>query len=293
MKKLIALILAALLALACAASAETAEPAYGFRGDETVEERLVYDENGVKLTVVGLGIVLYYPMLKLRVENASGEPLTFDLAEIALNDWMWDAYLCLYEDAGEDSVYEEVSDLTVEDGAALDFGLGFSNEYYYELCGITGFGEIGFTLRARDPNSGDIRFVTPSIDVATSLGADYPGLYQDIGTLAYDKDGVRILIPGLCTNDYGSTSVLVYVNNYSDRPVIVSADNCAVNGEAAQPWFNAEVFPGRQCLAEMGFGEDIPDIRTLNTAFRVDAFDPSTMDEPTNIDVSDAVEVEF
>ena len=277
------------------AAAEDGEVVYGYRGDETVEEQVVYDDQGVKITVTGLEIVRYAPVLGLRIENASGGRLGFMLAESALNDWMWDASLCTYTKKGgdpDDDDYSEEIDLFVDDGETLDCGLGFANEYYYEPCGITGFGEIGFALNAYDPDSGEPVFTTPVINVETSIGADYPGLYQDIGTLAYEANDVRILIAGLNSDEF-NTSVRVYINNYSNTPVIVTAESCAVNGVETEAWFGAQVSPGRQCLAEMGFDGDIADISSLAVAFRVEEYTSEYTEQPAVIGVSDVVEVAF
>ena len=290
----LALMLCGMAALADGTAADRAV-VYGYRGDETVEEQVVYDADGVKITVTGLEIVRYAPVLELRIENASGRQFGFDLAESALNDWMWDASLCTYEnndgDPDDDGYYEE-TELLVDDGETLEFGLGFSNEYYYEPCGITGFGEIGFALHAYDPDSGDAIFTTPVINVETSLGADYPGLYRDIGTLAYEGNDLRILIAGMNSDEY-STSVRVYINNYSDVPVLVTAESCAVNGAETEAWFGAQVSPGRQCLAEMGFEGDIAGIEKLAVAFRVEEYTSEYTEQPAVIGVSDVVEVEF
>ena len=268
---------------------------YGFLGDETVEEQVVYDAEGVKITVTGLEIVRYAPVLELRIENVSGKQLGLFLAESALNGWMWDASLCTYEKNGgapEEDVYCEESDLSIEDGETIECGLGFANEYYYEPCGITGFGEIGFALQVYDPESGDTVFTTPVINVETSLGADYPGLYRDIGTLAYEENDLRIVIVGLYSDEY-NTSVRIYINNYSDKPVIISAESCSVNDVETEAWFGAQVSPGRQCLAEMGFDDEITDISKLAVAFRVEEYASEYTKEPSVIGVSDVVEVEF
>ena len=299
MKHCMALMLAGLLALMGigAASAESIDAAdYGYRGDETVEEQLVYDAEGVRITATGLEIVHYVPVLGLRIENTSDKTLEFDLEESVLNDWMWDANLCLYENKGsdpDDDYYDETADIVVADGETLACGLGFSNEYYYRLCGITGFGGIGFVLRAFDPENGETAFITPVINVATSLGTDYPGLYVDAGTLAYDEGGVRIVIPGLNLDEYGGPGVLVYANNFSDRPVLITAKRCTVNGAAAEPWFSAVVSPGRQCLAEIGFEDDVTRIDTLSIAFRVAAYNAEDMENPDVIGTSDVVELTF
>ena len=300
MKRLFAILMSlALLLCGMATLAEGTTPdeatVYGYLGDETVEEQVVYDDEGVKITVTGLEIVRYAPVLELRIENASGKRLGFSLAESALNGWMWDASLCTYEKKGgdpDDDVYNEEIDLFIEDGEALDCGLGFANEYYYEPCGIAGFGEIGFALSTYDPDTGDTVFTTPVINVETSLGADYPGLYRDIGTLAYEGNDLRIVIAGLNVDEY-HTAVWVYINNYSDVPVIVTAQSCSVNDTETEAWFGAQVSPGRQCLAEMGFDGDIAEISKLAVAFRVEEYTSEYTENPAVIGVSDVVEVEF
>lgn len=277
-----------------AAVAADGNSVYGYLGDETVEEQVVYDAEGVRITVTGLEIVRYAPVLELRIENASGKRLGFSLAESALNDWMWDASLCTYEKNGgdpDDDVYNEEINLFVEDGETLDCGLGFANEYYYEPCGITGFGEIGFALSAYDPDTGDTVFDTPVINVETSLGADIPGLYRDVGTLAYEANDLRIVIVGLNSDEY-RTNIQIYINNYSDVPVVISAESCSVNDVETEAWFGAQVSPGRQCLAEMGF-DDITEIGKLAVAFRVEEYTQEYTENPTVIGISDVVEVEF
>lgn len=166
------------------------------------------------------------------------------------------------------------------------------NEYYYEPCGITGFGEIGFALSAYDPDNGNVVFTTSVINVETSLGADYPGLYRDNGTLAYEANGLRIVIAGLNVSEYNA-SVRVYASNGSDKPVVITAQSCSVNDVETEPWFGAQVSPGRQCLAEMGFDDGITEIGKLAVAFRVEEYAAEYTEQPNVIGISDVVEVEF
>ena len=299
MKKRIAFILSCLLLLTAlgAAVAEQETPIrYGFRGDETVEEQVVYDENGIRITATGIGIVAYAPVLCLLIENHTGMTLELDLEESSLNDWMWDALLCLYEgldDDPDDDVYNEVGEVTVADGETLSCGLGFSNEYYYEPCGITGFGEIGFALRVIDADRGELLFVTPAIDVTTSLGADDSGAYEESGTLAYDDHGLIIRIPGVVTDEYAGCRVLVYASNASDTPVALSAERCLVNGAEMDAWFGAQLSPGKRCLAELGFADPIEEIHAFAVAFRAEEYTPEYVEEPALIGESDLIELEF
>ena len=297
MKKTFCLALVCLIMLSVPfmALAEPAGPAaYGFHGDETVAPVTLYDEGGFMIRATGLAYVAYAPVLTLEAQNTSGAPITFDLVESALNSWMWDASLCTYEDnEGDDSdMLNETGELSVGDGETLAFGLDFPNEYYYEPCGIAGVGEISFVLRAFDPDAGDTLFITPTLDVETSLGADYPGLYVDTGSLAYEADGVRVVIAGV-KNDFGSPSAVVYASNYSDRPVLITAEDCKVNGTAADAWFSAQVSPGRQCLADMGFDGEFTDIETLALVIRVDAYAPFVDDEPTPVGASEPLAFSF
>lgn len=297
MKKTVCLALVCLIILSVPfmAMGEAAEHvAYGFHGDETVAPAVLCDEGGFKVSATGLAYIAFAPVLMLEAENTSGAPITFDLVESALNSWMWDASLCTYEDnEGDDNdMLNETGELSVGDGETLAFGLDFSNGYYYEPCGIAGVGEISFVLRAFDPDSGDTLFITPTLDVETSLGSDYPGLYVDTGSLAYEADGVRVVIAGV-KNDFGSPSVVVYANNSSDKPVLITAEDCKVNGTAAEAWFSAQVSPGRQCLADMGFDGEFTDIDTLALVIRVDAYAPFVDDEPTLIGASEPLEFSF
>ena len=297
MKKTICLALMCFILLTApfAALAEAAKPAaFGFTGEETVAPVTLYDEGGFKVSATGLSVIAYAPVLTLEVENTSGAAIAFGLVESALNDWMWDASLCTYEDnEGEnDDFRSETGELSVGDGETLACGLDFANEYYYEPCGIVGVGKISFTLRAFDPESEEMLFVTPALDVETSLGADYPRVYADTGSLAYDADGVRVVLAGV-KNDFGSPNAVVYVSNFSDKPVLITAEDCAVNGTPTEAWFSAQVSPGRQCLADMGFDGEFTDIDTLALVIRVDAYAPYVDEEPTPIGASEPLEFSF
>ena len=289
MKKWIAILLAGLLLLACIGTA-AAEEAYGFQGTETIEEQLLYEENGLKVTTAGLTAINDIPVLKLEIENTAGKAFCFHLMENAINDWEWDASLCTYDEA--EATIDETYDLTVEDGGTLACGLDFANEYYYSLCGIKGVGKISFRLHVCDPDSGETFFCTPALELPTSLGADLPGTYADTGSLAYETGDVRIVMAGL-NEEFDSAHALIYINNYSDVPVEISAENCTVNGQQVEAWFSAQVFPGRQCLAEMGFSEDFAEIHELSAAFRVEEYAPYEDGGAKLIGLSDIVQFEY
>ena len=267
---------------------------FGYQGTETVEEQVLYDEDGLKIEATGLETVLYYTVLLLRVTNTSGRDLTLDLMGTSLNGWAWDASLCNVTGEDGEPCYEEGIDLTVPNGETVECGLGYSNEYYFEPCRINAFAQLGFTMRAFEEEDWEgTQFFTPFMTVDTSAAADYVEEYVEEGTLVYDRDGLRVLVVGVEKNDWSDDEyIAVYVDNRSDKDVLIQAPRCEINGKEEEAWFGMEVYAGQRKLDSIGFEETITGIEKLGVTFEAREYIPFA-DEMPVIGESEHTEIEF
>jgi len=89
---------------------ETSEPAE--KGNATIEETVLFDENGVKLTALALDYEnLSWVELKLLIENNSGEELELNCHSVSVNGYMIN-----------ESMYIEAADgEKIEDSLTLNY----------------------------------------------------------------------------------------------------------------------------------------------------------------------------
>ena len=264
-----------------------------FAREETVEPQEVFNDHGVRVTVTGFGNVMYYPVLKMELENHSGRELTFDLNHVTLNGWMWEASLCQWDDSPS---YNEVTDLTVADGETVACGLGFTNELYYPLCGIEAFEEIGCVLRGCEPEDWENTAILIPVQVRTSAAPEEDAPREARGTVLYEADGIRIASDGVYDGEFQGPGVIIVVDNRTERYIRVTLADSSLNGEPVECSLYAEVAPGRRCLQIMSpFGAEqaVERVSSMGASFRIEAYDPILFETETLVESTDFVTVSF
>ena len=257
MKKSFAMLLAALMLLLTACGGDTAssgaassgtpaaqkpvtgKPPEMFPLKGTIEEAVLVDQDGVKITATGLDYTSYDAQLALTIENNTSEDLSFHSGTLAyscnsVNGYMFDGgYLAADIPAGKKSnetVSFSVSELTalgITDIADLEIGFDISDDSY------------------------DTYLQTGPLPLKTSLADTYDykaNTYRDSingGALAslvsytlnhfgeetlFDQCGVRVISQALITNSEGERALFLEVENTSAEQVSVILGDFHVNG---------------------------------------------------------------
>ena len=206
-----------------------------------VAERILFEQDGVKVTLLSLepGVDSSLgPELKILVENGSSKSVTVHTKDSSVNGIMIGTWLACEVAPGE-KVNDSITFLMPE----------------FEPTGIDIIKEVELKFVVTDSLSFNALFSTDVITIVTSA-ENYVQSYDDSGTVALDRDGIKIVIKNLEDQDsLWGADVFVYIDNNSGVDVIAQASNVSVNGFTIDPWFSCDVLDGKKALSTISFME--------------------------------------
>lgn len=210
-----------------------------FKKEQQIEETILYDQNGIKITATALTYANYEAELGIRMENSTEKDLTFIAESMgyscnAVNGFMIeDGYL----------------NCDVPAGGSAEDGIGFS---YNELLihGITEIADIqvGFNIRDEDYTSsiytGPLQVKTAAAEsydyddstayrkVINSKAMQYTYGYEMAAFAedeVYSSGGISIESEAYMINQDGERSLMIEVKNRTESQVFFTTSNITVN----------------------------------------------------------------
>ncbi len=206
--------------------------------DIKLPEQVVYDEEDVKITVTGLAADdIFGPEINLTVENNGTKDILVQIDAMAINNIMVTPVFSCEVAAGKKA----------NDGISV-------MESELKTAGIELFKEIDVIFNIMNPESYQRISSSGLIKLTTNLDKSYAQKIDTEGFTAHDGDGVKIVVQKLSDDDIlDMTNVGIYIENNSDKRVIITAQNVSVNGFMIDPLFSAEIIPGKIAVDEMSF----------------------------------------
>lgn len=260
----------------------TPEPIEEPSAQPTLEETVLLDEGGIKVTATdltdyGLGGA---PDLKLHVENNTNGDITIQTSEYAaVNGCMIRGIASIQASAGD---------------SADDIVMFLDDEF--EEAGIETVSDIKLAVRAIDDNWNEI-CTSDFVTVKTSAygTAETPAVDGDV---LYDEGGVKVILLGTEEEEdfdfYFPTYVKLYIENNSEQDITVKTLDFKANGAVTQCSLNAELLAGTRQFTELRLDANsctqngITELKDLSFYFSV--CDLTTWNEITK---SDTVTLEF
>lgn len=242
--------------------------------DATIEETVLVDEAGVKITAKGLSDGSFFgPELKLLIENNSGKDLTFQCRNASVNGYM----------------VETMMSVDVVDGKKANDTLTFTSSAL-EACGIKTIADMEFSFHIFTSEDWDTYLDTPQIQLKTSAAETYEYTYDDSGEVAYDADGIKIVVKGLSEDDsiFGP-GIVVYIENNSEQNFTVQTRDVSVNGFMIDAMFSSDVMVGKRTIDAITFfssdleENEIAAIETVELSFHI--FDADSWSTITDTDL--------
>lgn len=248
----------------------------------TLEETVLLDEGGIKVTATGLTDYGLggAPDLELHVENNTDGDIMVQTNEYAaVNGCMVRGIASIQASAG-DSADDTVMFLDDE----------------FEAAGIETVSDIKLAVRAIDADWNEI-CASDFVTVKTSAYGTVETPAVD-GDVLYDEDGVKVILLGTEEEEdfdfYFPTYVKLYIENNSEQDITVKTLDFKANGEVTQCSLNAELLAGTRQFTELRLDADsctqngITELKDLSFYFSV--CDLTTWNEITK---SDTVTLEF
>lgn len=197
----------------------------------TIEEQVLFETNGIKVTAKEITNGFLGPELKILVENASDKDITLELDDIAVNDYMVTAFL-----------YEEVA-------AGKKSNTSFSI-YSSTLkdAGITNIGKLDLYFYIIEQSTYNRIYESDGIELKTSLCDKMDDKLDISGEEMVNQDGIRIVGKGLSKDSIFGSGVVLYIENNSNRNITVSSDNLSVNGYMITSFLHRPLRPNKKAV---------------------------------------------
>lgn len=201
-----------------------------------IEEAVLVERDGVRITAKSLDTKsIFGTELKLLIENDSDKNLIVQAEDVSVNGYMVSTLMSVDVAAGKKANDE----LTFMDSS-------------FEDCGITTIADIELVFHVIEANSYDSYFDSDPIIIKTSAAEGFDYTYDESGTLAYEGNGIKIIVKGLKDSMLGP-EILVYVHNTSSEKITVQTRDVSINSYMVSDLFSCGVCPGKHAVDTITF----------------------------------------
>ena len=239
----------------------TDETLGAFSNRATLEETVLVDENGIKITATGLNYTNYSVELELTIENNSDKDLSFISRSMgyscnSVNGYMVsDGYLNCDVAAGKkanDSIsfdYDGLMLYGINEIADMEIGFDISDDDYNH----TYSGPRPLKTSAFESHDYSVDYYGTAITSQATMntyGYEITHFSQD--TL-YDEGGIKLMSSGVMTNRGGDTILLLELLNTTDNIVYMTTSNISINGLAiySSTWSSDAINPGKHVIIDI------------------------------------------
>ena len=229
----------------------------------TINEAVLVDEQGVKITAKELSYSAYSADLHLFIENNTDKELSFYAGTLSyslnsINGYMIpDGYIS--EDVAPGMSANETMSFDLDQLLAYgitdiaDIGIGFNITAHYEDYLKTGPLEIRTSIvDSYDYNKDTFKEAMNGSAVSNAYGFTIDYKAEDV---LFDDQGVKILNEFVITNKDGEQSLLMEVENNSEKDLYVLQSDVSVNNISVSGglWDSEYVIAGKKAVLSLEF----------------------------------------
>lgn len=192
----------------------------------TLDETVIYDGNDIKITAIGIKEDSFFGSeLNLLIENNGTQNIVVQPDYCLVNGYMM--YGLMSSDVAAGKKNNDTLDFS---GSTL------------KACGIDQIADIRLRLTVIDSDSWMTLFKTDEITLQTSAAGTYTQTYDDSGKVIYDTNGIKVVAKS-ADDEFLGKGVAFYLENNTDRHVVVNGENISVNGYMMTDLFYADLAP--------------------------------------------------
>ncbi len=240
----------------------------------TIEQTVLLDESGIKITAKSLNMDgLFGPEIKLLIENNSGKNLTVQCRNVSVNGYM----------------VETMMSVDIVNGKKANDNITFMSSDF-DACGIIDIADIELSFHIFTTEDWETYLDTDQIQLKTSIADTYHYTFDDSGNVAYNANGIKIIIKGLAEDSsLWGPSIVVYIENNTDKAFTVQSRDVSINGFMIEAIFSCDVMPGKKAVDTITFMEsdleenEINNIENVELSFHV--CDAESWDDIVDTDV--------
>lgn len=242
--------------------------------EATIEETVLVDEAGIKITAKSLDNNTFMgPEVKLLIENDSGKDLTVQCRNASINGYMVDTMMSV----------------DIVTGKKANDSLSFLSTDL-ETLNISTIADMEFSFHIFTSEDLETYLDTPQIQLKTSAADAYEYTFDDSGDVLYEGNDIRLIVKGLAEdNSIFGPSIIVYIENNSDKNITVQSRDVSINGFMVSPMFSSDVASGKHAVDAITFlsteleENDITQIENAELSFHI--FDAAGWDTIVDTDI--------
>lgn len=235
--------------------------------DVTVEEQVLFDQDGVSVTLKGMDADGFWgPELQLETNNTTDKTVMVSARDTSINGIMMDPMFSISVAPGK-----------ISNDAMSVFGSSLKN------AGVETIQTVELKFGVTDDETWESLFETDYITINTSAAGTFEQTYNDEGTEVYSDDSFRIVAQKLDSDEsFWGADIYLYIENNSDKTVTIQSRDTSINGYMVDPMFSVTITPGKKAFSTITFLESdlesngIENIDTMETSFHI--YDEASMD---------------
>ena len=250
----------------------------GSNQEVTLAESVLYEADGIKVTVKGLEDGFMGTEIKMLIENDSSKNILITSDSVSVNSYMMPTAALYAEVAAGKKSNESITLMTAE----------------LDQSGIETIANIQFYLQVQDPETWDVVATTELLTLNTSADG-YEQPVDDSGDVVYNDKGFKVVCKGLKQDLVWDGTVVFYMENTSDKSVSIYAENVSVNGFMTEAGLWSDLRPNTKIVDGMSMLDlsdlevtNIDEIKNIEFSLRI--VDASTWEE---IATTDAITLNF
>lgn len=240
--------------------------------DASIEEQICFEHEGVRVTaksmtnnsIRGTGI-------NLLVENDTERDYFVSARHIIVNNCMVSTLFSCEVAAGK-----KANDTLYLSSSAL------------KAAGIGNIGQIELYFYVYDSETYETVYDAECVTLKTTLFDTMDIVADDTGYELYHQDGIRIVGKYVDENTFWGSSVLLYIENKTDRNITVTCDDMSINGYMVTVLLSSTVYQGKYAVDHITVfsasleENGITSIDTVELKFHI--FDSDTLETIANTD---------
>lgn len=232
-----------------------------FNKNVTLDEIVMLDKDGIKITATGLNYTDYSAELELIIENNTEKNLSFISGSYgykcnSVNGYMMsNAYLSCNVAAGKkaiDSVsfdYDELMIYGITEIADVEIGFDIGDDNYNH----TYIDPIQLKTSAFDSHDYSVDCYQTAITNSATMNAYGYDIKYFSKDAFYDENGVKLVSSCFVVNDYGETMLLLELENTTGNSVHVRTSDVSLNGllSYGSDWSDDTINPGKRGIIDV------------------------------------------
>jgi len=214
---------------------ESAETTKEKNTDITIEEQVLVDQDGVKITATGMEEDSIWGLgINLLIENSTDKDLLVTSSALIVNNYM-------------------ISDLLYSDVAAgkkANETMTLSSDAL-EAAGIKDIGQIEIYFKVSDSKTFDTILESECVTIKTSSYNKMVIQVMDDGKELVNQDGIRIVGKYVDEDSFWGAGILLFIENTSGKNVGIDCEEMSINGFMVSPFFSSTVYDGKMAVSSI------------------------------------------